>query len=70
MRTVLWLVLAAIALLIVGLCPSVAVALNGLLGMAGGVAIRGVLAVLEQPYIQAALVLGIVVRHLVRRRAA
>lgn len=66
MRPIYW-VLIAIALFILGAFPSTAVFLGDLLGVAGGVAIRGGLAVLEQPSVQVLLVLGIVVR-LARRR--
>lgn len=57
------------ALLILGVFPSTAVFLGDLLGMAGGVAVRGALAVLEQPSVQVLAGIGIVVR-LTRRRAA
>lgn len=66
---ILWLVLATIALAVVGLCPSAAVLLNDIAGVALGVAGRGVLAVLEQPSIQVLAVLGIVGRLLHRRWA-
>lgn len=64
MRPIHWLLLV-IALLVLGAFPS----LVDLLGMAGGVAVRGGLAVLEQPSVQVLAGLWIVVR-LFRRRAA
>lgn len=64
MRALTWILIASY-LVIVGLYPPAA----DLLGLAGGVAIRGVLAVLEQSSVQVLLALGMLVRLVLRRAA-